>query len=117
MRQKLPLVVYVDVDETLVRSAGTKRMPIPNVIAHVKQLAAEGGVALYCWSTAGAEYARVTARELGIEECFVAFLPKPNVLIDDQETGTWKRFVVIHPLSVTEKSVDEYRKALDSTLS
>ena len=40
MKANVPLVVYVDVDETLIRSAGSKRIPIPNVVAHVKQLAA-----------------------------------------------------------------------------
>jgi hypothetical protein len=115
MKADIPLVVYVDVDDTLVRSAGTKRMPIPSVVAHVKQLAAQGGVELYCWSAAGAEYARATARELGIEKCFAAFLPKPNVLVDDQEIGVWKRFVVIHPLAIAEQSVEEYRKIIDQT--
>ena len=84
MSSKRRLVVYVDVDDTLVRSAGTKRMPIPSIVAHVKELA-KADAELYCWSTAGAEYARSTARELGIEALFVAFLPKPNVLIDDQD--------------------------------
>jgi hypothetical protein len=115
MKANIPLVVYVDVDDTLVRSAGTKRMPIPSVVAHVKQLAAQGGVELYCWSTAGAEYARATARELGIEKCFVAFLPKPNVLVDDQEIGVWRRFVVVHPLAIAEQGVEEYRKMIDPT--
>jgi len=77
MNTQLPLVVYVDVDDTLVRSAGTKRMPIPTVVAHVKTLFLDG-VELFCWSTAGAEYARVTAQQLGIETCFKAFLPKPT---------------------------------------
>jgi hypothetical protein len=95
MNSKRRLVVYVD--DTLVRSAGTKRMPIPSVVAHVKELA-KADAELYCWSTAGAEYARSTARELGIEALFVTFLPKPNVLIDDQDIGTWKRFTVVHPL-------------------
>jgi hypothetical protein len=63
------------------------------------------------------EYARATARELGIEECFAAFLPKPNVLIDDQEVGTWKRFVVIHPLGVVDRSVEDYKKLVDEALS
>ena len=117
MKANTPLVVYVDVDDTLVRSAGTKRMPIPNVVMHVKQLAAQGGVELYCWSTAGSEYARATARELGIEASFAAFLPKPNMLIDDQEMGTWKRFVVVHPLSVTDRSVEEYMKRVAEALS
>ena len=56
MSSKRRLVVYVDVDDTLVRSAGTKRMPIPSVVAHVKELA-KADAELYCWSTAGAEYA------------------------------------------------------------
>ena len=115
MTAKIPLVIYVDVDDTLVRSAGTKRMPIPSVVLHVKQLAAQGGVELYCWSTAGAGYARATAKELGIEELFVAFLPKPNVLIDDQEISVWKRFVEVHPLAIAAQGVEEYRKAIDQT--
>ena len=112
MNTKLRLCVYVDVDDTLVRSAGTKRMPIPAVIANVKKLAASGAE-LYCWSTAGAEYALSTARELGIEACFVAFLTKPNILIDDQEIGSWKRFKIVHPLSVGGQSAETYLKMLD----
>jgi hypothetical protein len=119
MKANIPLVVYVDVDDTLMRSAGTKRMPIPKVVMHVKQLAAqaEGGIELYCWSTAGSEYARATARELGIEACFTAFLPKPNVLIDDQEIGSWRRFVVVHPLGIADRSVEDYRKLVEEVLS
>jgi hypothetical protein len=111
MSSKRRLVVYVDVDETLIRSAGTKRMPIPSVVAHVKELA-KANTELYCWSTAGAEYERSTARELGIEALFVAFLPKPNVLIDDQDIGTWKRFTVVHPLSILD-TVEAYLAMLE----
>lgn len=50
-------VVYVDVDETLVRNYGRSRIPIPSVIAHVRQLF-ENGAELYCWSSGGAAYAR-----------------------------------------------------------
>lgn len=28
-----PIVIYVDVDDTFVRSAGSKRMPIPAMVA------------------------------------------------------------------------------------
>jgi hypothetical protein len=80
------LVAYVDVDDTLVRSIGNKRIPIPNVVRHVRQLFEEG-VELYLWSTGGAEYARGTAYELGIGDCFRGFLPKPQVIIDYQELG------------------------------
>lgn len=62
-------VVYVDVDETLVRNYGRSRIPIPAVIAYVRQLF-ENGAELYCWSSGGAEYARESAREVGLEDCF-----------------------------------------------
>ena len=104
------LVVYVD--DTLVRSAGTKVIPIPGVVTHVQELAGEGAE-LYCWSAAGAEYARGTAQRLGVEGCFVGFLPKPNILIDDQAISDWKRFATVHPFSASGKSVDEYRALIE----
>lgn len=112
MNIKRQLCVYVDVDDTMVRSVGTKRIPIPTVVDHVRKLSSSGAQ-LYCWSTVGAEYARSTAKELGIESCFVAFLPKPNILIDDQEIDAWKRFRVIHPLSISESTVEQYLSALE----
>src|SRR3989442_1236349 len=63
-----PVHVFVDVDDTLVRSAGTKRIPMPSVIQHVRELHAQGAV-LYCWSSGGAEYARQSAEELGLAQC------------------------------------------------
>lgn len=86
MRQR---IVFVDVDDTLVRSAGVKRIPMPPVIARVRELHSQG-VVLYLWSSGGAEYARASAVELGIEDCFVAFLPKPDVYIDDQAVHEWR---------------------------
>src|SRR5262245_54480346 len=68
-------VIYFDVDDTLVRSASTKRIPIPAAIASVRALK-QSGVRLFLWSTGGADYARSTAEELGLVECFEGFLPK-----------------------------------------
>jgi predicted HAD superfamily phosphohydrolase YqeG len=82
-------VIFVDVDDTLVRSAGSKRIPISTVIEKVRSLHAEG-VVLYVWSSGGAEYARAAAKELGLESCFVAFLSKPNAYIDDQPVHEWR---------------------------
>ena len=90
------LVIYVDVDDTLVRSVGTKRIPISAAIDHVRDLSREGA-RLYCWSAGGADYARESADELGISDCFVAFLPKPHVLLDDQHPTDWRRLVHVHP--------------------
>ncbi len=82
-------VVYVDVDDTLIRSIGSKRIPIPAAIKRVRVLHEEGAI-LYLWSTGGAEYARASAQELGLEALFVGFLPKPNLIIDDQQVHEWR---------------------------
>ena len=72
-----PQVVFVDVDDTLVRSVGTKRIPMPRVVDRVKSLHKDGAI-LYLWSSGGADYARDSAKELGIADLFTAFLPKPR---------------------------------------
>ena len=82
-------IVFVDVDDTLVRSVGAKRIPMPSVVASVRALH-QKGVQLYLWSSGGAEYARASALELGIAECFVTFLPKPHAYIDDQSVEEWR---------------------------
>ncbi|MEM1181483.1 MAG: DUF705 domain-containing protein [Acidobacteriota bacterium] len=82
-------IIYVDVDDTLVRTVGTTRIPMPATIEAVKRLGAAGAT-LYLWSSGGGEYARQSARELGIEDCFVGFLPKPQLYIDDQPLPEWR---------------------------
>ena len=72
-----PTIIYIDIDDTLVRSFGSKRIPMTDMVALVPKLK-DHGATLYCWSGGGAEYARSTAEELGIADCFVAFLPKPT---------------------------------------
>ena len=62
---------------------------MPAVVERVRELHREG-VALYLWSSGGAEYARSSASELGIDECFVAFLPKPDAYLDDQSVDEWR---------------------------
>lgn len=106
------IIFYVDIDDTLIRSFGTKRIPIVGVVAHVRNIFKEGAT-IYCWSSGGADYARSTAVELGIEECFVGFLPKPNVVIDDQSISAWRDLIEVHPISVPDEGVAGYRKMLD----
>jgi len=84
-----PRIIFVDVDDTLVRSVGTKRIPMPNVVARVRALH-KGGAILYLWSSGGADYARASAVELGLIQCFEAFLPKPDVYLDDQPVSDWR---------------------------
>ena len=103
-----PLVVYVDVDDTLVRSVGAKRIPMTGAVEHVRSLHADGAQ-LYCWSSGGGEYARSVAEELGIAGCFVSFLPKPHVLLDDQPVGEWRRLVTVHPVQCESETVATYR--------
>ena len=89
-------IVYVDVDDTLVRTAGSKRIPIVAAVERVRSLHAKGAT-LYLWSSGGAEYARTAAGELGISDCFTAFLPKPTHIVDDQHITQWRDLVHLHP--------------------
>lgn len=93
-------VVYVDVDDTLVRSFGSKRIPMTAMVEHVRALHRSGAV-LYCWSSGGAEYAKRSALELGIADCFTAYLPKPDVVIDDMRIEQWPGLVWLHPNQAT----------------
>lgn len=89
------LIIYVDVDDTLIRQHGTKRIPIPHVVAQVRKLKEQGAI-LYCWSAGGADYARESAHEVGLGDVFEAFLPKPDVLLDDRHIATWP-VLEVHP--------------------
>lgn len=97
MPDQRPLIVYVDVDDTLVRSFGSKQMPIRSTIERIEILAGQPGVELYCWSSGGAEYARSTCERLGILALFRQFLAKPNLMVDDQLPSQWTDLLVVHP--------------------
>jgi FMN phosphatase YigB (HAD superfamily) len=101
----MPRAIFIDVDDTLVRSFGGKRIPITPIIELVKNLALSGAE-LYCWSSGGSEYAAEVARELAIADCFRAFLPKPNVLIDDSPIASWK-MLRLHPNECLARSAAE----------
>ena len=93
------MIVFVDVDDTLIRTIGSKRVPVPRVIESVRELSRKGAV-LYCWSTGGAEYARRSAEEVGLLDAFQGFLPKPQILIDDQPVQEWRDLKTLHPIQV-----------------
>jgi hydroxymethylpyrimidine pyrophosphatase-like HAD family hydrolase len=96
-----PHVVFVDVDDTLVRSVGTKRIPMPAVVEQVRRLHAAGAT-LFLWSSGGADYCRNTAHELGLTECFSGFLPKPTGYIDDQPVQEWRDCQHFYPMQAAE---------------
>lgn len=102
-------VLYVDVDDTLVRSFGSKRVPVTHVVALIREL--KGRASLYLWSRGGAEYARQTAAELELADCFEAFLPKPDLLIDDAQFGSWG-LRELHPNACHGRTVDELLTSL-----
>jgi len=101
------IVAYVDVDDTLMRSFGAKRIPMAAMVRHVRDLHA-AGIVLFAWSTAGADYARAAAVELGLEGCFHAFLPKPHVIIDDQAPSDWRCLIHVHPAEASTKTPQDY---------
>jgi cation transport ATPase len=92
-------VIYIDVDDTLIRTFGSKQIPIPRSADYVRRMHAEGH-ALYCWSRGGAHYSRDVATKLGIAEFFVGFLPKPDVVLDDQLEKFLEYCEFLHPNNV-----------------
>lgn len=108
-----PFYIYIDVDETFVRNYGTKRIPIPPVIEHIKDLK-EQGAEMYCWSSGGADYAQASAKEFGIEYCFVNFLPKPEVVIDDMRFSQWRNLLQVHTNECPNNTIESYRKKIIS---
>ncbi len=102
------MIVYVDVDDTLVRTVGERRIPMPGTVRHLRALKAEGAE-LYLWSRGGADYARRSAEELGIASLFAAFLPKPEALLDDEEIGAWRGLRTVHPNACEGMTLADYR--------
>ena len=103
--------IYVDIDDTLIRSFSTKRIPISRSIDYVKAMKKQGAI-LYCWSSGGAEYAQKIANELGIADIFSAFLPKPHIILDDQKVEEWRYLVQVHPMSISSDNIDFYKDML-----
>jgi hypothetical protein len=98
--------IYLDVDDTLGQGAGSaRRPPLDAMVERVRELARRGGE-LYLWSASGAEHARATARALGIEACFRAFLPKPQVVIDAQALEDWN-VSEIHPAACPSMRLED----------
>jgi hypothetical protein len=71
--------VYVDVDLTLVDHMGVL---LPGAVEAMKALH-EAGCHLFLWSTGGRDYCRQVAERAEISELFEAFLPKPDIYVDD----------------------------------
>ena len=95
-------VIFIDVDDTLIRTFGTKQIPIPTAIQYVRDMFNAGNV-LYCWSRGGAQYSRDVAIKLGIADCFVCFLPKPEVVVDDRLEQLLDHCEFIHPNNAVTK--------------
>jgi predicted HAD superfamily phosphohydrolase YqeG len=106
-----PFYIYVDVDETFVRSYGTKRIAMPHIIEHIKELHKQGAT-MYCWSSGGGDYAKSSAIEFGIDHCFTAFLPKPNITIDDMEFSQWRDLYQVHPNECHGNTLESYKRKI-----
>lgn len=83
----VPLVVYVDVDDTLIRTSGSKRIPVSGVIESV-------------------------AVGLGIAELFAGILPKPKVSVDDRALAQRNRLIKIHPPKCGRCNAEDYQRAV-----
>jgi hypothetical protein len=74
---------------------------IPGQLLTDAQLVQDPGFALPVAACArGGQYCKASAAELAIDDCFVNFLPKPNVYIDDQPVHEWKSCKHLYPSQV-----------------
>ena len=71
--------IFIDVDYTLVDHLG-RLMP---GVADGLRLLRESGCTIYLWSTGGRAYCQEVAARHGVTELFEAFLPKPDIIIDE----------------------------------
>ena len=78
--------IFVDVDLTVIDELGRL---LPNAIEGLLTLR-EAGCKLFLWSTCGAEYCREVAERYEITPLFEAFLPKPDIYIDDMPSTVLK---------------------------
>lgn len=99
------------VDDTLVRTSSGKRIHIPASINHIRKLKQQEAI-LYCWSSGGANYAREVAEEIGILDLFIDFLPKPNILLDDQNVSDLRYLIQVHSMSCDSKNLDDYQQEI-----
>ncbi|HEX8826280.1 MAG TPA: hypothetical protein VF794_40620 [Archangium sp.] len=97
--------IYLDAEDTLVPSTTDARISPERMVARLRELA-QKGAGLYLWSRHGAEHARRVAAERGLEDCFRAFLPKPEVLIDAQALEDWS-LSEIHPVACTAVRLED----------
>ena len=90
--------IYIDVDDTIIRTVGSKVMPITDTIKWIRENSETHN--LYLWSRGGGDYAKNIAEKLQINGCFLAFLPKPDALIDDQDFLTWTHLKTHYPSNI-----------------
>ena len=108
-------VIYIDVDDTIVRSVGTVRIPMSSTIQKIIELH-RVDIEMYCWSSGGAEYAKEICIEFNIDHCFKGFLPKPNIMVDDQEINDW-RFLSQHlPNNFSNLNLEDISNIISSKL-
>ena len=81
--------VFVDVDLTLVDAQGKLTNGAREALSRLK----DRGCHLFLWSTVGMEYAKSTARRLGLEDLFEGYASKPDIIIDDMPGTVLNPFV------------------------
>src|SRR6476661_6677588 len=85
--------IFVDVDLTLVNELGGILPGAADSLRRLKQR----GCHLFLWSTGGGDYCRTVAERYQLADLFEAFLPKPDIIIDDMP-GLCLSPLVFNPL-------------------
>ena len=78
------MIIYIDIDDTLIRTIGSKIIPIPDTVNFIKNCNTNKNE-IYLWSRGGAQYCKNIAIKLLLDHKITGYLPKPNLIIDDTE--------------------------------
>lgn len=87
---KAPIVVMVDVDETLVLWEGTEYKPNFKVIEQLIRHKDRGHYVIV-WSAGGVEWAARVVKELNLEHNVDVVMNKPAFMWDDKNPLDWTR--------------------------
>ena len=101
-------IIYVDVDDTLVRTDGSKRIPVPAVIDHVRKLADKDDE-LYLWSEVAL---RTPVLRRTNSEAQVASERSFRSQMSSKVLNEWRRLLGMHPSNCQRTTLTEYKTRL-----
>ena len=72
-------IIFIDIDDTLVRTYGLKRIPIPKTIQAIFRFHKEGSE-IYLWSNGGSDYCKKNSKRIRNRQMHYRIFTKANFI-------------------------------------